>query len=307
MGTQWRPVTIAVASGLLLAGAQLAGLRAQTPGPAQLPGLPTEITQIRHNAGQSVVPYYEGWIKNADGTFDLVWGYFNRNWQQEFAIPTGAENRVDPGGPDGGQPTYFLPRRQRFVYRQRVPADFGKKEAVWTLTANGRTERGYATLQPEQEITERVVATNGNFNPGHNDPNQPPSVTLAPVSNVAVGAAIRLVASVVDDGLPKPRVVAPPPPPKPTESGRPNFGAQVNSSGGGRPRGLTLTWLQYRGPGKVTFETTGPIAVSNGEAVTTARFAAPGTYRLIANANDGSISRKVEINITVTGSSSENR
>jgi hypothetical protein len=57
----------------------------------------------------------------------------------------------------------------------------------------------------------------------------------------------------------------------------------------------------------VTFESSGAIPVTNGEAITTARFAAPGTYRLIANANDGSISKKIEVNVTVTGSSSENR
>jgi hypothetical protein len=253
------------------------------------------------------VPYYEGWIRNPDGSFDLVWGYFNRNWQQEFAIAAGPENRVEPGGPDGGQPTFFLPRRQRFVYRMRVPADFGKKEAVWTITANGRTERGYATLQPEQEITERVVATNGNFNPGHDDPNQPPSIAIASISNVTVGTPVTLTASVTDDGLPKPRAT-PPPAPKPAPTpGQPNFTAQVNTSGGGRPRGVTVNYLQYRGPGKVTFSNTAPILVVDGQAVTTARFAAPGTYKLIASANDGAISKRIEITVTVTGSSTEGR
>ena len=42
---------------------------------------------------------------------------------------------------DRGQPTYFLPRRHRFVYRLRVPGDFGKKEIVWTLKSHGKTER----------------------------------------------------------------------------------------------------------------------------------------------------------------------
>ena len=58
--------------------------------------LPTEITAIRFNSGQSVVPYFEGWIRNADGTFDMVFGYFNRNYQQEFAIPAGPDNNVEP-------------------------------------------------------------------------------------------------------------------------------------------------------------------------------------------------------------------
>src|SRR5262245_16891475 len=90
--------------------------------------LPTEISQIRFNSGQDVAPYFEGWIRNSDGSFDLVFGYFNRNWEQELSIAPGPANSVEPGGPDAGQPTYFLPRRHRWVFRVRVPADFGKKE-----------------------------------------------------------------------------------------------------------------------------------------------------------------------------------
>ena len=79
--------------------------------------LPTAIPQTKWASGQDVVPYFEGWIKNADGTFDMVFGYFNRNWEQQLAVPAGAENTVEPGGPDRGQPTFFLPRRQ-LIFRQ---------------------------------------------------------------------------------------------------------------------------------------------------------------------------------------------
>jgi hypothetical protein len=308
MGARSRWVTIALAGGLLCGGARAIDVYARGQGQAPAQGFPTEITQIRFNAGQSVIPYFEGWIRNPDGTFDMVFGYFNRNWQQELAIPAGPDNRVEPNGPDSGQPTYFLPRRHRFVFRVRVPADFGKKEVVWTITSNGRTESGFGNLLPEQEITERVVMTNGNFNPGHGDPNTPPSITLAPVRTASVGTPLALTASVVDDGLPKPRV-APPAAPRPATptGGQVNFGAQVNSSGGGRPRGLTVTWLLYRGPSKVTFENAGPIPVTNGQAATTARFAAPGTYKLIGTANDGAMSRKTELTVTVTAGPSSDR
>src|SRR5580765_5000171 len=96
--------------------------------------LPTELPSTKFSSGQNVVPYFEGWIRNADGTFDLVFGYFNRNWQEELAIPAGPENVVEPGPPDRGQPTYFLPRRQGWVFRIRVPKDFGKQVLTWTLT-----------------------------------------------------------------------------------------------------------------------------------------------------------------------------
>jgi len=266
-------------------------LHAQTPvSPAKTP---TELSNIKFNSGQSVVPYFEGWIRNPDGTFDLVFGYFNRNWQQEIAIPAGPDNTVELGGPDAGQPTFFLPRRQRFVYRVRVPKDFGKKEVVWSITANGRTENAFGSLIREQEITERVVLTNGGYDPGLNDPNKPPMVTVAPIHTAAAGEPVTLTVSVTDDGLPKPRAT-------PTIRQTPSGGGQVNSSTGTpRPAGLTVSWMQYGGPAKVTFEASGPLPVTNGQAVTTARLAQPGTYQLIVSASDRAMTTRVPVTVTV--------
>jgi hypothetical protein len=271
------------------------GLAVQVTARAQGPPsrLPTEASSIRFNSGQSVVPYFEGWIRNPDGTFDLVFGYFNRNWQQELVIPPGPDNSVELGE---GQPTYFLPRRQRYVFRVRVPKDFGKKEVVWTITANGRTERGYGSLLPQQEITERVVLTNGGFDPGLTDPNKPPSVSIPPVQSAVAGSPVTLVASVTDDGLPKPRPTRAPAPSASSSA----FGGQVNSTTATpRPAGLTVTWIEYGGPGKVTFDTTGPVAVTDGQAVTTARFATPGTYQLVAAASDRAMTTRTMVTVTV--------
>src|SRR5262249_4385591 len=162
------------------------------------------------------------------------------------------------------------------------PAEFGDREVVWTITANGRTEKGYGKLIPPQEITERVIMTNGNFDPGRDDPNKPPSITIAPLSTIRLGTPVTLTALVTDDGLPKPRPAAAAPA-QPAQAPR-GFGAQVNSSATPTPRGLTVTWLQYGGPAKVTFANAGAIPVANGQAVTTATFRAPGTYKLIASA-----------------------
>jgi hypothetical protein len=277
-----------VAARILLVHVSMA---AQGP-PAKLP---TELSNIHFNSGQSVVPYFEGWIRNPDGTFDLVFGYFNRNWQQELTIPAGPDNSVELGGPESGQPTYFLPRRQRFVFRLRVPKDFGKKEVVWSITANGRTENGYGSLLPQQEITERVVMTNGGYDPGLTDPNTPPAVTVAPIPPPIVDSPVTLSVSVVDDGLPKPRAA---PAARTTTSN--SFGGQVNSStAGGRPAGLTVSWMQYGGPAKVTFERAGAIPVTNGQAVTTVRFAQPGTYLLVASASDRAMTTRVPVTVTV--------
>ena len=280
-------------------------LLAQPFGPALAPHafaqggqLPTAIPQTKWASGQDIVPYFEGWIKNPDGSFDLVFGYFNRNWEEQLAIPAGPANSVEPGGPDRGQPTYFLPRRQGWVYRVRVPKDFGKQTMTWTITANGKTEKAYGELTNRvEEITERIIMTRGNLNPGQEDPNKPPSVTIAPVAGAIVGEPLKLTAAVTDDGLPKPRESAPR---RPTATDATRIQAQTNSNAPSRPRGLTISWMQIRGPAKVTFEPTGSTPVVGGAAAITARFQQPGTYVMRATANDGSLSTRSDITIAVT-------
>ena len=99
-----------------------------------------------HDSGQSVTPAFEGWFANPDGTFSILLGYFNRNAKEELEIPVGADNKIEPDGPDQGQPTHFLPRRQWGVFTVTVPKDFGAKKLIWTLTANGVTTSIQASL-----------------------------------------------------------------------------------------------------------------------------------------------------------------
>jgi hypothetical protein len=257
--------------------------------------LPTAIPQTKFVSGQNVVPYFDGWIRNADGSFDLVFGYFNRNWQEELAIPAGPDNKFEPGAPDRGQPTYFLPRRQGWVFRVRVPADFGKQVLTWTIKANGKTETAYGELLPIEEITERIIMTRGNLNPGDGDPNTPPAITIAAAATAAAGQPVSLTAHVTDDGLPKPRVTVQ----RTAAADATRIQAQANSSAAPRPRGLTVTWMQLRGPAKVTFEPAGPSPVAGGAVVTAARFPSPGVYAMRATASDGALSTKSDMTITV--------
>jgi hypothetical protein len=260
--------------------------------------LPTAIPQTKFASGQNIVPYFEGWIRNADGSFDMVFGYFNRNWEEQISIPVGPDNIVEPGGPDRGQPTFFLPRRQGWVYRVRVPSDFGKQALTWTIKANGKTEKAYGELMPVEEITERIIMTRGNLNRGEDDPNKPPVVIIAPVA-AGLNSPVTLTANVTDDGLPKPRVSVARPQTTSTDG---TIRAQANSSASGnRPRGLNVTWMQIRGPAKVTIEPGGPILVSGGSATASARFTVPGIYVLRATANDGALSTKSDVTITVGG------
>jgi len=160
--------------------------------------------------------------------------------------------------------------------------------------SHGRTEKAYAQLLPEYEILERLIMTRGNLNPGEDDPNKPPTISIAPVSPATVAAPVTLTALVTDDGLPKPR-----PPRQPRAGSFPP--AQTNSAAERPKPGLAVSWFPYRGPAKVTFDTAGPIPVVNGQAVVTAHFSAPGTYVLQAVATDGALQVRVDVPVTVQG------
>ena len=203
--------------------------------------------QPRYRAtGQEVVPAYEGWEQNPDGSFNLVFGYMNRNWEEELDIPVGPNNNVAPGGPDQGQPTHFLPRRNRFRFRVRVPADFGDNEVVWTVASpNGKMYRAYATLKPDYFIDDIVIQrNNGARTSGDLLSNQAPALEVEgdTTRTVEVGQPVTLAAFASDDGLPKRRAMRPVNPARPAR-------ITVDAA-----TGLRLSWFVYRGEGQVVFD-----------------------------------------------------
>ena len=196
-----RPCVLAVTAAMLAAG--LAEGRAQQ----------------RFMSGQAVMPAYEGWERNADGSFDLVFGTMNRNWAEVIDIPIGPANNIEPGGPDQGQPTHFLPRRNRFLFRVRVPADFGDNEVVWTLTSpNGETKRAYATLHPDYFLDDLVLQRN-NGAPAADEllVNEAPVLMVEGGTSreVTAGEPLTLRARVEDDGLLTPAALPPTDPERP--------------------------------------------------------------------------------------------
>src|SRR5580700_9371969 len=136
----------------LAAGITLAFLLAAVPANSQ-------VSQVRHWSGQGVAPVYEGFDINPDGSFNLWFGYMNRNYEEELDLPVGPDNHFDPGG-DRGQPTHFLVRRHKDVFRVVVPKDFGEQKLVWTVTAHGQTQQVLGTLNPVWMI-DRVRTTRG--------------------------------------------------------------------------------------------------------------------------------------------------
>ena len=67
-------------------------------------------------------------------------------------IPVGPNNRIDPGGPDMGQPTHFLLKRQWGVFTITVPKDFADKKLTWTLVVNGETSSVPLSLHPKWAV-----------------------------------------------------------------------------------------------------------------------------------------------------------
>ena len=168
---------------------------------------------LSYTKGQNISPAYEGWEQAADGTKYFLFGYMNRNWEEEIDVPVGLDNGFSIGGADQGQPTHFLPRRNRFVFRVKVPAGFtDRDELIWTLTTHGKTEQAYATLRPDYVVDDVVKASEtGALGAGTSSPevrgNRAPSVHIQELKarSVNAGEPITLVSEIKDDGIPTPR------------------------------------------------------------------------------------------------------
>ncbi len=266
---------------------------------------------IRFNSGQGVVPVYEGWERVPDGSFNMVFGYLNRNHVEELAVPVSAQNGFDPGPADRGQPTYFYPRENHFLFKVNVPKDWDKKrELVWTVAANGKTEVARATLLDIWEIDRKVeVSNNGGIQISNELINKdvPPVVKIDPIARPRAGTPVTISASVTDDGIPvlsqKPKA---PRPLDPSLGGAPP--SPVNVPLPLRPRpvqnALSVLWQVYRGPAHVTFEPEGYVKVVDGKVEVKATFSKPGTYMIRAFGHDTLLRAPTDVTVVVDGAPS---
>ena len=277
-----------------------------------------------YQQGRHVEPAYEGWRPNPDGTFSFMFGYMNENWSEEPDAAIGDNNSFSPGDADRGQPTHFLPRRNRFNFEVIVPSDWGDRELVWTLNINGVERKAYATLKEDYLVDNMVIASEtGSLGPGSSSPesraNIPPIATIQGdnIRSTRVGEAVILSTQVIDDGLPVTRRDQ-----TITEDAlrrrmmRPPSKLTVQ-----KINGLFLAWNVYRGEGKVTFdppmpkpwEDTRTAANSpwgalwlppeipeDGIYEVTATFDEPGTYILWTRADDGGLYHDDYITVNVT-------
>ena len=255
--------------------------------------------------GQNVVPAFEGWEQNPDGTFDIIFGYLNRNSREKVHIPIGPNNYIEPGDQDQGQPTFFEPRRNRYMFRITVPPDFGTKEIVWTVVARGKTEQAYGSLKPDYVNDSPLMQKDVGGLRAERDINQAPMVSIE--GNVhrrtSVGEPLSLTAVASDDDIP---------PRKPASARVPvNYNAW----------GLRLAWIVWRGDGnQVSFDPEQfdvhpnydgnspwspgwepPPLPADGRFPVNVWFSAPGTYVLRAYAHDGGLGSVTDVTVTVDG------
>ena len=290
------------------------------------------VAQISYQSGQNISPAFEGWLPNDDGSFSFVFGYLNRNWAEELDVAVGEDNNISPGPADQGQATHFLPRRNRYAFMVRVPADFGDQELVWALTTKGKTEYAYASLRLDYKLDNIVIASeSGALGIGRSDAatraNTPPVLTVEgdPVRRVRVGEPVTLVAHVEDDGferaIERQRRAAERAADQEVEPGlsrrqlAPPIRITVN-----KRLGLHVTWFVFRGEGKVAFDPlqvkpwedtrtganspwaplwSAPPVPEDGRWEVTVTFDRPGTYVLRGRADDGALYHDQDVTVVV--------
>jgi hypothetical protein len=234
--------------------------------------------------GSGITPSFEGWFDNADGSHNFLVGYLNRNRAQDVEVPVGADNRIEPGGPDLGQPTHFLAGRQYGMFVVTVPKSYAASDRLtWTITVNGQSNSIPLHLvadyvldplyEPSVHNTPPVLHLFTQNAAGIQGPIA--QIAKAPSKTTAVGTALALPLWADDDAHYTNNSSQPLPKPKPP---------------------VTLTWSKFRGPGTVTFDNRRPAldtlkggAVDQpytGKATVNAKFSEPGDYVLHVTAND---------------------
>jgi hypothetical protein len=268
----WRSLLGSALGLLLLAGAGTPALGQRIPFEKRFFN-----EQVLRSTGQPVVPIYEGYYENDDGTYDICFGYFNLNVDEAIDIPVGEDNRIEPQQYDGHQPAHFTPvpgmsevspftsrfRRVWCAFTVTVPASFSENDRVWwTLRSAGEEE---------------PVRTPGTINVAY--------VLDEPVSDgMGVVAPLRRFS---EGGI--------------AFQGRRGMTSERRTVRAGEPMELEIWleqpaedqmwvgWMKYKGSGHVTFEPAEQrVSLQNHEGVarTTVTFGEPGDYELLVQSID---------------------
>ena len=239
----------------------------------------TEMVRNLRPSGQPVIPLFEGWYENPDGSHGLCFGYFNLNLEEVLEIPLGPDNAIEPARYDGMQPTQFMPvpsrnegydRRYYCVFSVILPPGSEGDRVVWTLRLGDESYSVPGHVQsPEYRIEEPDQPGRNSVSPlirflepaGPEGRGRGTGLVAGPVT-VRIGEALPIRIAVVEPG-----------------GDNPHAGFQ----------NVLALWAKHQGPGNVTFgpgrQTPAPGGV---ETETTARFTEAGDYLLRVQAYEGS-------------------
>jgi len=205
---------------------------------------------------------------------------FQSQPDSKLEIPIGPDNRIEPGGPDRGQPTRFLPGRQWAVFTIHVPKEFTPdSKLTWTITANGKTTVIPLKLDPLWLLSPYRDASNNtppfiSFEPGKLGAQGPP-LSIAKSYETKTGTPLELQVWVADDA---------------------QTGLNPTALQRATPA-VSLKWITFRGPADADFSPPRPAIEKTdpppdlkfaGTAITKATFPKPGEYLLEVIATDWS-------------------
>lgn len=229
--------------------------------------------------GQRVVPFFDGFYENADGTVTLSFGYSNLNATEVVEIPVGPNNFIEPKEFDGKQPTSFPPvsgggptgarrDRERGVFTVNIPATF-KGDVVWTIRHAGQTNKvpgrtrtgayglrwpmAMGSIPPLVGFTAKTMTGRG-----------PVGIESAPMQ-ATVGVPLPITIWTKDDSQ---------------RDATMEGGVQFKARGPARPL-VNVKWYKHSGPGPVKFDpVTSGLMELEGSSSSTATFTQPGNYVL---------------------------
>lgn len=226
----------------------------------------------RAQQNQPIYPAYDGFIKNADGSYTLSFAYFSHN-ADVVTIPPGVANSFTPAPGDRMQPTTFKPGHWRFQCVMVVAPELADKMR-WSLAYAGTTTG----------TSERMLQSNWNLVEGAAELSKidyakvPRGVCLNRAPQVRVlgvtprrGQVATLMAVVGDEF---------------------NLFGSAHDEGLPRDKPLTVGWKVLAGPGNVTFS-------NQNAARTKLSFTASGTYELELTASDSELTSRTRVNIVV--------
>jgi hypothetical protein len=222
---------------------------------------------------QPIYPAYDGFLKNADGSYTIAFAYFSHN-SEVVNVPPGPNNSFSTGAGDRMQPTAFKPGHWRFQCVMVVGPEFDGKLS-WNLAYAGKK-----TGTSQNMLHSNWFLVEGAEELGKIDVKTVPR-------NVCLNRApqVRVLGTNRREGKDVLGTVG-------TAGAEESLFGSINDEGLPRGGALSAAWQQISGPGPVKFE-------DPAKARTHVVYPVAGAYVLELTGSDGelSVARRVTVEV----------